>query len=90
MFSGLLEAITNGTLGFVLSFLFGTLIPIIFANWLPNSLFYNAGLKLGRRLSAAGRTIAGNDWEQAENNFTGSLAAFVTGVTDGANEDDAE
>ena len=74
---------------FLLSVLVGTLFPLVIAKWLPNDKWHGWGLKAGRALSKKGSQFFGAEsWETLENSALGSFAAFVQGVTDGANEDD--
>jgi len=75
----------------ILSFIVGLILPMIFANFLPNEKFYAWGRKVGRKLSSGGRTVVQiQAWEQFENNITGSFLAFANGLRDGADDDDPE
>lgn len=76
----------NETLIVIIAFVVGTGLPLIFASFLPNSKFYNWGVSVGKKMSAAGRKISG--WEGIENNLTGSFLSFAQGLKEGADEDD--
>ena len=79
------------TIWVVVGFIIGVVLPIIFAKWLPNSLFHNWGVKVGRVMSATMRNkITVGNWEGFENKLTGSFLAFAQGVKDGADEDDTK
>jgi hypothetical protein len=71
----------------VVGFLVGTLVPFVFMSLLPNSKFHAWGVSTGKKLSAAGTKIVGGNWENLENNLTGSFISFAKGVEEGANED---
>jgi len=74
---------------FLLALLGGTLLPMIFAKWFPNERWHAWGLAAGRGLSKKGVQFFGAEsWETLENSMLGSFAAFIQGVTEGANEDD--
>ena len=74
----------------ILGFFGGTVLPMIFAKWLPNDTWHRWGVDAGRKLSKAGGQFFGAaSWEQVENSLLGSFAAFVSGVEEGANEDDS-
>ena len=74
---------------FLLAVLGGTLLPMIFAKWVPNEKWHQWGFSAGKKLSEKGVQFFGaKSWEQLENSMLGSFAAFVQGVTEGANEDD--
>ena len=76
----------NLTVGAVI----GIAVVAAYAVWAPNKWMYNQGVKVGRKLSTLGRkAIKKEGWEHLEDNLIGSAAAFISGVQDGANEDDA-
>ena len=72
-----------------LSFLVGTLLPILFVYFLPNEKFYNWGYLIGQNLSTAGKKLVGeSNWEKFENNLTGSFFSFSQGLKEGADSDE--
>jgi len=51
--------------------------------------FYQWGYKHGLKLSSYGRKKIGvENWENFENNLTGSFIAYAQGFKDGADSDD--
>lgn len=71
----------------ILGFLVGVILPIVFANFIPNEKFYKWGKSVGRKMSAAGNKLVGKSYEQLENNLTGSMLSFSQGIKEGAGED---
>ena len=72
----------------IIAFMVGVMVPLIFTQFLPNEKFYNWGFTLGKSMSRKGKGLVGESWEQAENNFTGSVVAFAQGLKEGADLDD--
>jgi hypothetical protein len=75
-------------LAVILGFVAGVILPLLFANFVPNEKFYNWGYKFGKKGSAAGKKFLGENYEKVENNFTGSFIGFAQGLQDGADSDD--
>jgi len=76
-------------LGAIIGVLVGMILPLLFATFLPNAKFYNWGVSVGKKMSAEGNKIIGKNYEQLENNLTGSMLSFSQGVKDGAAQDNA-
>lgn len=78
----------SDTLMLIIAFIVGTMLPLLFGTFLPNTKFHAWGVKLGKKFSAKGNTFVPG-YEQLENNLTGSFLAFAQGFKEGADSDDA-
>ncbi len=72
----------------VIGVIVGILLPVLFTQFLPNEKFHAWGYKFGKNMSRAAVGYMGENWEKAENNFTGSILAFAQGLKEGADVDD--
>jgi len=69
------------------TFIVGTILPLVFLYLIPNAKFYAWGVSTGKKMSKAGNKIIGKSYEQLENNITGSFLSFAQGVKEGASTD---
>jgi len=81
---------TSTLLTGLISFVVGVLLPMAFATFLPNKLFYGFGFNLGKKMSQEGNKLIGKSYEELENNLTGSVIAFAQGLEEGSNVDNGK